>query len=107
MPKKAANYSVMEQNALSDKHPKMTGQNDWPDESLTSQAHDQAGHCLLTGRYFEPWSHETILHNNRLLTIRDFENHSILHLQLWEMGRTPIYIKLHNFCKNYFAFILG
>ena len=34
-PKKAANYSVIEQNALSDKHPKMTGQNDrqtrvWP-----------------------------------------------------------------------------
>ena len=25
-PKKAANYSVIEQNALSDKHPKMTGQ---------------------------------------------------------------------------------
>ena len=44
----------MEQNALRDKHPKMTGQNDRPDESLTSQAHVQAGHCLLTGRYFEP-----------------------------------------------------
>ena len=54
-PKKAANYSVIEQNALSDKHPKMTGQNDRPDESLTGQAHDQAGHCPLTGRYFEPW----------------------------------------------------
>ena len=32
----------------------MTGQNDRPDESLTGQAHDQAGHCPLTGRYFEP-----------------------------------------------------
>ena len=53
-PKKAANYSVIEQNALSDKHPKMTGQNDRPDESLTGQTHDQARHCLLTGRYFEP-----------------------------------------------------
>ena len=52
-PKKAANYSIIEQNALSDKHPKMTGQNDRPDESLTGQAHDQAGHCPLTGRYFE------------------------------------------------------
>ena len=31
----------------------MTGQNDRPDESLTGQAHDQAGHCPLTGRYFE------------------------------------------------------
>ena len=30
-PKKAANYSVIEQNALSDKHPKMTGQTRvWP-----------------------------------------------------------------------------
>ena len=33
----------------------MTGQNDRSDESLTGQAHDQAGHCPLTGRYFEPW----------------------------------------------------
>ena len=32
----------------------MTGQNDWQDESLTGQVHDQAGHCPLTGRYFEP-----------------------------------------------------
>ena len=32
----------------------MIGQNDWPDESLTGQADDQAGHCPLTGRYFEP-----------------------------------------------------
>ena len=32
----------------------MTGQNDRQDDSLTSQAHDQAGHCPLTGRYFEP-----------------------------------------------------
>ena len=34
----------------------MTGQNDRQDESLTGQAHDQAGHCPLTGRYFEPWA---------------------------------------------------
>ena len=33
----------------------MTGQNDRPDESLTGQVHDQAGHCPLTGRYFEHW----------------------------------------------------
>ena len=32
----------------------MTGQNDRPDESMTGQAHDQAGQCPLTGRYFEP-----------------------------------------------------
>ena len=36
-------------------HPKMIGQNDRQDESLTGQALDQAGHCPLTGRYFEPW----------------------------------------------------
>ena len=35
-------------------HPKMTGQNDRQDESLTGQALDQVGHCPLTGRYFEP-----------------------------------------------------
>ena len=34
----------------------MTSQNDQQDESLTGQAHDQAGHCPLTGRYFEPWT---------------------------------------------------
>ena len=32
----------------------MTGQNDRQDKSLTGQVHDQAGHCPLTGRYFEP-----------------------------------------------------
>ena len=32
----------------------MTGQNDREDESLTGQVCDQAGHCLLTGRYFQP-----------------------------------------------------
>ena len=31
----------------------MTGQTDRQDESLTGQAHDQAGHCSLTGRYIE------------------------------------------------------
>ena len=36
-------------------HPKMTGHNDRQDESLTGQALDQATHCPLTGRYFEPW----------------------------------------------------
>ena len=59
-PKKAANYSVIEQNALSDKHAKMTGQNDRPDEGLTGQAHDQAGHCPLTGRCFEPCPEDKI-----------------------------------------------
>ena len=50
--------------------------NDWQDESLTSQVHDQAAHCPLTGHYFEPCSHVfnypgllmlangVILHNN-------------------------------------------
>ena len=33
----------------------MTGQNDWQDKSLTSQVRVQAGHCLLTSRYFQPW----------------------------------------------------
>ena len=42
-------------------YPKVTGQNDRPDESLTGQVHDQAGHCPLTGRYFEPWSLNTCI----------------------------------------------
>ena len=28
--------------------------NDRQDQSLTGQVCDQAGHCLLTGRYFQP-----------------------------------------------------
>ena len=60
---KRNDYSVIEQSALKRQlygnilkgsHPKMTGQNDRQDESLTGQVHDQAGHCPLTGRYFEP-----------------------------------------------------
>ena len=60
---KGNDYTVIEPNALSGNymenilkgsHPKMTGQNDRQDESLTGQVHDQAGHCPLTGRYFEP-----------------------------------------------------
>ena len=42
------------ENILKGSHPKMSGQNDRQDESLTGQVHDQARHCLLTGRYFEP-----------------------------------------------------
>ena len=42
------------ENIIKCSHPKMTGQNDRQDESLTRQVHDQAGHCLLTGCYFEP-----------------------------------------------------
>ena len=63
--KKRNDYSVIEQNALKRQlygkyfnlkgsHPKMTGQNDRQNESLIGQVHDQAGHCPLTGRYFEP-----------------------------------------------------
>ena len=61
--RKINQYSVVEHNALSDNYmeniikcsyPKMTGQNDRRDESLIGQVHDRAGHCPLTGRYFEP-----------------------------------------------------
>ena len=42
------------ENIIKCSHPKMTGQNDRQDESLIVQVNDQAGHCPLTGRYFEP-----------------------------------------------------
>ena len=35
-------------------YPKMTSQNDRQDQGLTGQVHNQAGHCPLTGHYFEP-----------------------------------------------------
>ena len=49
-------------------HPKMTCQNDGQDERLTGQVHDQAGHCPLTGRHFEPCTSltESKIYNNRL-----------------------------------------
>ena len=37
----------------------MTGQNDRQDESLTGQVRDQAGHCPLTGCYFQPCNMDT------------------------------------------------
>ena len=79
-PKKAANYSVIEQNALSDKHPKMTGQNDRPDESLTGQAHYRAGHCPLTGRHFEPCL-ENKTYTIKFMSIRH-QSFLLLHL-IW------------------------
>ena len=39
----------------------MTGQNDRQDQSLTGQVRDQAGHCLLTGRYLQPRSVKVLL----------------------------------------------
>ena len=33
----------------------MPGQIDRQHRSLTGQVRDQAGHCPLTGRYFQPW----------------------------------------------------
>ena len=56
-PNKKNHYSIIEQNALSDNfveniikcsHPKMTG------KTRVGQVRDQAGHCPLTGLYFEP-----------------------------------------------------
>ena len=32
----------------------LTGQHDRQDKSLTSQIHNQSGHCPVAGRYFEP-----------------------------------------------------
>ena len=56
--RKRNQYSVIElsDNYMEKKYsyPKMTGQNDRQDESLTGQVRDQAGHCPLTGRYFQP-----------------------------------------------------
>ena len=50
---------VIDQSALSGNYMESIlkgshAKNDRQDESLTSQVHDQAGHCPLTGRYFEP-----------------------------------------------------
>ena len=32
------------ENIIKQSHPKMTGKNDWQEESLTGQVHHQAGH---------------------------------------------------------------
>ena len=49
------------ENIIKCSHPKMTNQTDQQDESLTGQAHDRAGHCPLTGCYFEPWKLKSLL----------------------------------------------
>ena len=56
---KRNDYSDIEQNALKRQlygkyFKRFASKNDRQDESLTGQVHDQAGHCPLTGRYFEP-----------------------------------------------------
>ena len=56
---KRNDYSVIEKNALKRQlygkyFKRFASKNDRQDESLTGQVHDQAGHCPLTGRYFEP-----------------------------------------------------
>ena len=56
---KRNDHSVIKKNALK-RQPygkyfkRFASKNDRQDESLTGQVHDQAGHCPLTGRYFEP-----------------------------------------------------
>ena len=42
------------ENIIKFSFPKMTGQNDQQDECLTGQVHNEAGHCALTGYYFQP-----------------------------------------------------
>ena len=42
------------ENIIKFSFPRMTGQNDRQDESLTCQVHNEVGHCPLTGRYFQP-----------------------------------------------------
>ena len=55
-------YRALSDNCMENKvlmYPKMTGQNDRQDRSLTGQVRDQAGHCPLTGRYLQPWTGST------------------------------------------------
>ena len=68
---KRNHYSVIEQNVLSDNYmeniskcsyPKITGQNDRQDESLTGQVHDQAGRRLCLG--FRGHLHENLMWND-------------------------------------------
>ena len=45
----------------------MTSQNDRQDRSLTGQVRDQAGHCPLTDRYFQPCLYKAMLGHSHLL----------------------------------------
>ena len=47
----------------------MTGQNDRQDESLNGQVRDQARHCPLTGRYFQPWNTYLVINITTYLPI--------------------------------------
>ena len=107
---KRNHYSIIEQNTLSENymeniikcsHPKMTGQNDQQDESLTGQVHDQAGHCPLTGRYFE------------LCILSGSPNECWLHtcstyiITTWRLGlRAPLVARNNYFAKFLSAYFL-
>ena len=72
---KRNDYSVIEQNALKRQlygkyFKRFPSNNDRQDESLTGQVHDQAGHCPLTGRYFEPCCASPII--NRIFIMPGF-----------------------------------
>ena len=69
------------ENILKGSRPKMTGQNDRQYESLTGQVHDQARHCPLTGRYFEP------CHLHKLLFPENTQNQITLNVVYFNRRR--------------------
>ena len=45
----------------------MSGQNDRQDRSLTGQIRNQAGHCPLTSRYFQPCTTQPVFISRKLI----------------------------------------
>ena len=101
---KRSHYSVIDwakrikrqlmENIIKCSYPKMTGQNDRPDESLTGQVHDQAGHCPLTGRYFEHWIMGFTLSTPTWLRLRKSHAMSLWHENRRKRGKLGIDINI-------------
>ena len=58
-------YRALSDNYMENKM--FVSKNDRQDESLTGQVRDQAGHCPLTGCYFQPWVCANVMQNSGLV----------------------------------------
>ena len=64
----------------------MTDQNDRQDESLTGEVRDQAEHCPLTGRYFQPCNSRLVVHCHDWEPDKEYVTHGLLLIWKFSMG---------------------
>ena len=82
----------------------MTDQNDRQDESLTGQVRDQAEHCPLTGRYFQPCHSRLVVHCHDWEPDKEYVTHGLLlmwkfSMRGWKTAFLPCNTKWHMNCS--------